>query len=172
MEAEPLAYADSINIDRYGLFQARDVIKADGDWLVMSSAKGDYNLLFASLEGAEHFFAVRRGRGPGEMPQGSSLHKSGKYAVYYDVNAAACLRIDCAETIREGRLSADTLALNAGPSRPVYVRSCGADGFISGNMSDPGVWYSYYDTTGKILSGVPALHSEGFQGRANTACSI
>ena len=165
LEIETLSYADSLNIDQYDLFQAHDIVKTEDDWLILSTTKGDYHLLFINLaKPEEHFFGLRRGRGPGEMVQGDRIHKRGEYAYLYDVNNATCIRIDCSETIRQKTIVADTVAVfNQGTSKPVYMTTCGDDGFISGNMSDLSMWYSYYDAHGNILSNVPKFECDGIQ---------
>ena len=165
VKTEILSYADSFNIEQYDMFQVSTAVKMGDDWLILSSSKGDYNLLFVNLAGPEHFFALRRGRGPGEMIQGGSLHKYGEAAFYYDVNNATCIRIDCAETINRQSLVADTVGIfNQGSSRPVYMTSCGPYVFISGNMSDLSTWYSCYDAIGRILSSVPSINCAGMSG--------
>lgn len=163
IKAEKLEYIDSLNIEQYNLFQAIDNVKIDKDWLLLSASKGDYNLLFVNIVTSDHFFAIRRGRGPGEIIQGCSLHKCGDDAVYYDVNNAKCIKINSSESIRNRKIVMDTAAIFCDKaSRPIYMTSCGADGFISGNMLDTKVWYSYYDKEGKILSSVAALNFDGY----------
>ncbi len=166
VETEILSYADSFNIEQYDMFQVGNVVKADDDWLILSSSKGDYNLLFLNLAVPEHFFVIRRGRGPGEMIQGGSLHKYVGAVFYYNVNNATCIRIDCVETHKKQSLVADTVGIfNQGASRPVYMASCGSEFFISGNMTDYNAWYSCYDSTGRVLSSVPSLNCDGIPRR-------
>lgn len=87
-------------------------------------------------------FAVRKGRGPGEMINGSSLHKNGDGAVFYDSGSAVCVKIRTKESISSHTAVMDTIGVfAAGASRPVYMTSCGKDGFISGNLLDQDVWY-------------------------------
>lgn len=161
LEAEPLAAVDSINIDQYNLFQVRDVVKLDGDWLLMSSTGGDYKLMFLNTATSEHFFAIRKGRGPGEMIGGSSLHECGGRAVFYDRPKSVCIRINAKETIKSQSVVADTISLFDGPSMPTdFMTTCGENGFISGNVLDDNVWYSYYDRTGEVISSVSALDFE------------
>lgn len=162
LETEPLTAVDMICIDDYAVFSPNCIVKADDSWLLMSTTKGDYRLMFLNPSTSEHFFAIRKGRGPGEMIQGGSLHKSGDDAVFYDVNNAVCIRINLSETINKREPVIDTIAtFTGGPSKPVYMTSCGESGFVSGNLVDPDVWYSYYDNTGQIISGVSALDFDG-----------
>lgn len=163
LEPELLTAVDSVNIDQFDLFQARAAVAVDGGWLIVSSVQGDYRLLFLNPETSEHFFAIRKGRGPGEMINGSSLHKNGDGAVFYDSGSAVCVKIRTKESIRSRRVVMDTIGVfAAGASRPVYMTSCGKDGFISGNLLDQDVWYSYYDDRGTILSDVSSLDFEEF----------
>lgn len=161
LDAEPLMVVDSINIDQYNLFQVSDVVKIDDDWLLMSTITGDYKLLFLNIFTSEHFFAIRKGRGPGEMIGGNSLHECGGNALFYDSNSATCIRIDGRRTIEGRSLVVDTIGLfKDGPSKPIYMTSCGNGGFVSGNFADENIWYSYYDSTGRIHSSVAALDFE------------
>ena len=102
LEIETLSYVDSLNIDQYDLFQANSVVKTKDDWLILSTTEGGYKLLLVNLANPdEYFFGIRRGRGPGEMVQGGSLHKRGEDAYLYDLDNAICIRIDCSNTIRQ-----------------------------------------------------------------------
>lgn len=161
LNAEPLTAVDSLNIDQFNLFQVRDVVKLDGDWLLMSSTGGDYKLLFLNTATSEHFFAIRKGRGPGEMIGGSSLHECGGRAIFYDRPKSVCIRINAKETIKSQSVVTDTISLFYGPSMPTdFMTTCGENGFISGNVLDDNVWYSYYDRTGNVISSVKALDFE------------
>ena len=156
LEAQHLEAVDSFNIDRYGLYQPNSVVKSDNGWIVLSSAKGRYKLLFFNPDTGDHFPVVHNGRGPGEIIQGGSLHGDGKTAVYYDLNSATCIKIHLNETVRSRKVVADTIGNFKGVSKPVFLTSAGS-GFISGNLTDAGVWYSYYDSKGNIVSNVDAL---------------
>lgn len=155
---EPLVAVDSVNIEQYDLFQIHDVVNIDDEWLVMSSIQGDYKLLILNHVTSEHFFAIKKGRGPGEMINGNSLHKYEDGVCFYDSNNATCIKIRVEETVGNNKLIADTVGLfKSGPSKPIYMTTCGENGFISGNIIDKDIWYSYYDETGRIHSSVEAL---------------
>lgn len=158
LDPVPLEAVDSINIDRFNLFQARNVVALDDGWILLSSVKGDYNLMFLNLYTSEHFFAIRKGRGPGEMIDGSSLHRYEDGAAFYDGNNATCVKVSLNKGASGSSVVIDTIGVfNSGPSRPVYMTTCGEGGFISGNLTDDKVWYSYYDSTGRILSDIDML---------------
>ncbi len=160
---EPLEAVDSICIDRFNLFQARNVVSLDNGWLLLSSVKGEYKLLFLNPRTSEHFFAIRNGRGPGEVITGNSLHRYEDGAAYYDAGNAMCLKIGLKMRSSGPSVTIDTIgAFTGGPSRPVYMTTCGAGGFISGNLINDEVWYSYYDDTGHILSDIDMLHLDEF----------
>lgn len=170
LEAERLEAADSINVDNFDLFQARGIVALDNGWLVLSAVRGEYNLLFLNPETGEHVFAFRRGRGPGEILSGCSLHGYRDGAVFYDLYDATCInvRLDAATGNISGDtgipdISVDTVGVFAdGPSKPVFLTSCGEGGFVSGNLADDGVWYSYYDKRGNIISEVEALRLNAY----------
>ena len=166
LEPERLEVIDSVNIDQFDMFQARAAVDADNGWLLVSAVDGEYKLLFLNPKTSEHFFAIRKGRGPGEMVDGSNLHKNGIDAIFYDYNSAVCVKINLKESIKRREIVMDTVGrFTYAASRPVYMTSCGDSGFISGNLTTPDVWYSYYDRDGVILSEVPSLnfkeHSDG-----------
>ncbi len=163
MESVPLEYIDSINVDQFNLFQARDIVSFGDGWIALSSVEGDKKLLFLNTETMEHFFAIRKGRGPGEMINGSSLHKYKDGAAFYDSGNATCIKVELKNISDEPQIIIDTIGIfKAGPSKPVYMTSCGTDGFISGNLLDDKVWYSYYDNMGHIISNVKALEIDEF----------
>lgn len=163
VETKALAAVDSINIDRFDLFQASGVVRLDNGWLVLSSVKGDYKLLFLNPSTSEHFFAIRKGRGPGEMLNGSRLHKYQDGAALYDYTSATCIKVGVDTGSGTARMALDTIAVfKGGALRPVYMTTCGSEGFISGNVLDDTIWYSYYDRKGRILSNIEALELEAF----------
>ncbi len=168
----PLEAVDSINIDRFNLFQARSVVALDSSWILLSSVKGDYKLMFLNLCTSEHFFAIRKGRGPGEMINGNSLHRYGDGAAFYDSNNATCVKISLNKTAAGSSIAIDTIGVfNSGPSKPVFMTTCGSGGFISGNLTDDKVWYSYYDSTGCILSDIDMLQLDEFAAGGDTRIS-
>lgn len=81
---QTLSPVDSSDLDVYGYWQPRDVVNTYDGWFVISSSDNDYHLLFVNPVSGEHFYAIRRGRGPGEIVSGADLHKSGNAIRYYD----------------------------------------------------------------------------------------
>lgn len=151
-----VSYAASLDLEQYTLFDTRKVIKF-GDWVVISTPKGDWNLTFVNLVSGESFQTLRHGRGPGEILNGSSLHRVGNCAVYSDYSNSICVSLKLQETINEKRAVLDTVGIFKGQAaRPVYLCKCG-DGFVSGNPADPSIWYSYYDSQGNVLSSIQSI---------------
>jgi len=159
LKTEIIEPVDSIDVDDYEVFHLNNVVPIDDNWLLMSSTKGDYNLMFLNTETSERFFAIRRGRGPGEIVHGNSLSKSGESAIYYDYNGGVCISINLMQTIKKRCPVLDTVGIFRDKvPKPVYIGRCGKDGFISGNVADENVWYSFFDPEGNVLSDVPALN--------------
>jgi hypothetical protein len=184
-ESEPNAYlrslrrvdkvtidpVDSASLSDVEKFTALDIVKAD-DWLIM---KGDYRfpfyLLFYNLKTQEHFFALRKGRGPGEVNQAGDLQKQGDRTLILDCNKDIMFEIDVSETERTRMAILDTMAvLSEAFAKPVRVACCGNDGFITTNGA-PDLWYSYSDMDGKILSSVPALEYKELSGDSDAGIS-
>ena len=166
-DMELLEATDSINIDRFDLFQARKVVKADDDWLLLSTTKGGNHLLFLNTRTSDHFLAIKHGRGPGEIVAGTSLQKIGDDAVFYDLNNAICVKILLEESVKERKAILDTIGIFGKSVKPVYMAVCGTESFISGNIGDDSVWYSSYDAQGNILSSVRALDVADFPKRGD-----
>ena len=103
-DLEELEAVDSINIDQFGLFQARKVVKINDDWLLLSTTKGNNHLLFLNTKTLEYFYAIKRGRGPGEVVAGSSLQKFADDPTFYDLNKATWIKILVDATIQERTL--------------------------------------------------------------------
>lgn len=153
-----LVATDSIDLDKFNLFQARDIVPVDDEWILLSSYKDDYNLMFLNTVTNDYFMALRRGRGPGEMIYGVSLHAFGKDAAYYDNGSMTCVKINLEESIVNRKALTDTIASFKGRStRPASLMTTCGNGFVSGNILDETIWYSYYDNTGNILSNVPGF---------------
>ena len=148
---------DSSDLDMYGYWQPRNVVDTHGGWFVISSVEGDYHLLFVNPESGEHFYAIRRGRGPGEIVSGSNLHKSGDAVRYYDLTRTKCIELDIEKSIAARAAVCDTVGDFSKGSRLVYLTSCGRDKFVSGCLTDANYWYALYDRRGKFLSGVEAI---------------
>ncbi len=172
MEPVHLEYVDSINIDRFDLFQARDIVSLDDGWIVLSAVKGEFKLLFLNTNTSEHFFAIRKGRGPGEMIDGNSLHKHEDGAAFYDMGGAICIKTNLEHTSTNTHIRIDTIGLfREHPAKPIYMTTCGTKGFVSGNLLDDKVWYSYYDNMGHILSSIESLELEEFSIGGDTMIS-
>lgn len=172
LEVEYLSAVDSVNIEQYDMFQVRNVVVIDDEWILMSTTKGGHKLLFLNMKTSDHFFAIRKGRGPGEMINGNSLHRYGDGAAFYDSNNATCVKISLNKTAAGSSIAIDTIGVfNSGPSKPVFMTTCGSGGFISGNLTDDKVWYSYYDSTGCILSDIDMLQLDEFAAGGDTRIS-
>ena len=148
---------DSSDLDMYGYWQPRDVVNTYDGWFVISSVDGDYHLLFVNPVSGEHFYAIRRGRGPGEIVSGADLHKSGNAIRYYDFTRTRCIELDVRKSIAARAAVCDTVGDFSKGSRLVYLTSCGKDKFVSGCLTDENYWYALYDRQGKFLSGVEAI---------------
>ena len=148
---------DSSDLDMYAYWQPRNVVDTHGGWFVISSVEGDYHLLFVNPESGEHFYAIRRGRGPGEIVSGGSLHKFGDAVRYYDFTRTKCIELDIEKSIAARAAVCDTVGDFSKGNRLVYLTSCGKDRFVSGSLADESWWYALYDRQGKFLSGVEAI---------------
>ena len=154
---QAISLVDSSDLDMYGYWQPRDVVNIYDGWFVISSVDGDYHLLFVNPVSGEHFYAIRRGRGPGEIVSGADLHKSGNAIRYYDFTRTRCIELDVRKSIAARAAVCDTVGDFSKGSRLVYLTSCGKDKFVSGCLIDANYWYALYDRQGKFLSGVEAI---------------
>ena len=154
---QTLSPVDSSDLDVYGYWQPRKAVEAGDGWFVISSSDNDYHLLFVNPGGGEHFYAIRRGRGPGEIVSGADLHKSGNAIRYYDFTRTRCIELDVRKSIAARAAVCDTVGDFSKGSRLVYLTSCGREKFVSGCLTDANYWYALYDRQGKFLSGVEAI---------------
>ena len=154
---QTLSPVDSSDLDMYAYWQPRDVVAAGGGWFVISSSNNDHHLLFVNPESGDHFYAIRRGRGPGEIVSGCNLHKSGDAVRYYDFTRTKCIELDIEKSIAARAAVCDTVGDFSKGNRLVYLTSCGNDKFVSGSLADENWWYALYDRQGKFLSGVEAI---------------
>ena len=154
---QTLSSVDSSDLDVYGYWQPRKAVEAGDGWFVISSSDNDYHLLFVNPVSGEHFYAIRRGRGPGEIVSGADLHKSGNAIRYYDFTRTRCIELDVRKSIAARAAVCDTVGDFSKGSRLVYLTSCGKDKFVSGCLIDANYWYALYDRQGKFLSGVEAI---------------
>ena len=157
IEEQILSPVDSSDLDVYGYWQPMNVVDTYGGWFVISSVDGDYHLLFVNPERGEHFYAIRRGRGPGEIVSGSNLHKFGDAVRYYDFTRAKCIELDIEKSVAAHVAVCDTVGDFSNGNRLVYLTSCGKDKFVSGSLADENWWYALYDRQGNFLSGVEAI---------------
>ena len=166
---QTLSPVDSSDLDMYAYWQPRDVVAAGGGWFVISSSNNDHHLLFVNPESGDHFYAIRRGRGPGEIVSGSNLHKFGEAVRYYDFTRTKCIELDIEKSIAARAAVCDTVGDFSKGNRLVYLTSCGKDKFVSGCLADENYWYALYDRQGKFLSGVEAI--EGLSKDRDSALS-
>ncbi len=157
IEEQILSPVDSSDLDMYAYWQPRNVVDTHGGWFVISSVEGDYHLLFVNPESGEHFYAIRRGRGPGEIVSGCNLHKSGDAVRYYDFTRTKCIELDIEKSVAARAAVCDTVGDFSKGNRLVYLTSCGNDKFVSGSLADENWWYALYDRQGNFLSGVEAI---------------
>ena len=118
---QTLSPVDSSDLDVYGYWQPMDVVNTCDGWFVISSVDGDYHLLFVNPGGGEHFYAIRRGRGPGEIVSGADLHKSGNAIRYYDFTRTRCIELDVRKSIAARAAVCDTVGDFSKGGRLVYL---------------------------------------------------
>lgn len=157
LQIDTLYATSCFNVEECSMFQASDLVTLDDEWVLLSSIQGNYKLLFLNISTKEHFFAIRKGRGPGEVIQGGDLHKFRGNIHYYDYDNGVVIKIRPIDSIKDRKIALDTatIFMNNG-TRPVYLSSC-QGGYLSGNLSDSQIWYSLFDSTGVALSGVASL---------------
>lgn len=152
--SEPI---DSLCLEAYDEISVDEILAINDSWFLLSSRTGNYNLLFLDAVGKQSFYAIRKGRGPMEMINGGSLHQVYDKAVYYDMTTSCCVSIDLLESIRLREVVLDTLCdFSTLSPKPVYMTRC-RYGYVSGNVSDSGVWYSLYSEDGSLSASVDAL---------------
>ena len=157
LDREVLSVVDSVGLDDFYDFSADELLQIDDSWMLLSSQKGLYNLLFLNIESGNGIYAIRKGRGPGEMINGGNLHLRDDKALYYDMSTAVCISIDVNSFIEYKEILIDTLCNFVGKSpKPVYMTTCHG-GIVSGNSADSDVWYSLYGPDGEVSSSVKAL---------------
>ena len=149
---------DSASLSDVEKFLALDIVKAD-DWLIMNSdGRSAFHLMFYNLKTSEHFLALRKGRGPGEIIQPACLQKHDGKILIYDIDKRFFFSVNVHETVSNKMAFLDTIAsFGESFSKPSGIACCGKHEFITTNIISDDVWYSYSDWSGKILSSVPAL---------------
>lgn len=115
---------------------------------------------------------IRKGRGPGEIISGSSLHKCENKIRYYDFASSKCIELNLEESVSVHGVVCDTVADFCAGERPVYMTSCGKDRFISGRISDKESWYALYDRCGRILSSVKSIDYESMNSNAAVSAML
>ena len=132
-------------------------IRMFGDIVAITCSNGDHNLVLIDLPTMEQRRVIHRGRGPGEMIIPASFHESDGKGILYDPNMSVCVSIDVEETYNTGEAVMDTIGLFSKSNLKPYYFCKAGEGFVSGNALDDGVWYSYFDSSGKVLSNVRAI---------------
>ncbi len=163
---------DSASLSDVEEFLAMDVVKAD-DWLIMrGDSRATFHLLFYNINTREHFFALRKGRGPGEVIQPTTLVKCENKTLIYDPDKKILFEINIPETERTKIASMDTVAaFGEDFTKPLKLACCGKDGYITTNVTDPDTWYSYSDWSGNVLSSVQAFEDKDLSDDADTRMS-
>lgn len=139
-------------------------IRMFGDIAAITCSNGDHNLVLIDLPTMEQRRVIHRGRGPGEMIIPASFHESDGKGILYDPNMSVCVSIDVEETYNTGEAVMDTIGLFSKSNLKPYYFCKAGEGFVSGNALDDGVWYSYFDSSGKVLSNVRAISFPEIQG--------
>ena len=157
LQVDTLYATSYFNVEECSMFQASDLVILDDEWLLLSSIQGKHKLLFLNISTKEHFFAIRKGRGPGEAIQGGDLHKYQDVVHYYDYDDGVYMNINVAESICNKQIAIDTaVVFDHTPSKPVRLISC-KGGIVSCNIEDPARWYCLCDGNGLVQSYVSTL---------------
>lgn len=164
LPVEDIQAEDSIALDAYELFSPDAIAVSDGQWIVLSSIQGENNLLFVNPLLEDSFTAIKKGRGPCEMVQGGSLHRSPVGSVlYYDYYEGVCVSLTVQEGLAGFRATLDTIAhFESERVRPVFL-VFNKGRFLSGSSCDPESWYALYDDRGSVRSKIPGLQYPVFR---------
>ena len=91
---------DSVSLSDIDEFLASNIVKAD-DWLIMrGDSRATFHILFYNINTREHFLALRKGRGPGEVIQPTTLVKYENRTLIYDQDKKILFEINIPETER------------------------------------------------------------------------
>lgn len=154
LSVEEVTPTTVVNLEDYEIFKPRHLAALDGLFYV-SRTDGDHHIAVIDPHSSRQVNVLKRGRGPGEVFQGASLHRSGNSVVFNDCGNGICLGIRCDSSFRT--CSVDTIArFSSSGARPYFMCRAG-DCFVSGNVLDPGCWYALYDKSGKIRSCVEPI---------------
>jgi len=159
LEPIQLAATDSVIIDDSLNVFPYELVGIDDDWIAVEILQSEDNLLFLDTKTGEHFFAIKKGRGPGEMVYGCDLQRSGDDGLFYDFYEGIAVRFDLSDAVKNRSLTFDTMMVFRQDLRPSRLLPCGS-GYIACNHFDPDSWYSFFDSTGAVTSSVPAIWFE------------
>lgn len=157
---EVISPTDSVKLDDYDILMP-DGIVVRNDRIFISHSDGDDVL--SLLEHGDRHAVFRRGRGPREFLEPTSLQINGTQVNLFDKMRRLFISFD-ADSQDCKNVKIDTLAqitnLGAdGYSAPVYLYSVGT-AFISAGYQ-PGYWYALVDAEGRILDGVGYVSFKG-----------
>ena len=159
--AGTLAPADSLDLEQFGLVLPTDLVKYD-NWLIIKQVQAKNNLAIINLDTHSKMEALRVGRGPGEMLQGSIAYLDGSKMVLTEVNALTTVSMDLA-SLREGYIPPlDTIGTFKS-IKPASYRFRKVNGGYISTSPDGDFWYSLWDPDGFIGNPVPRPHVTGFE---------
>lgn len=154
LKPEGVVSVKILDLEDYDIYKPRQFACMDGIFYV-SRLDGGYNISIIDSQSKCQVNVLQRGRGPGEVFQGSSLHLSAGRVYFNDSGNAKCLEIRFDRAAKT--VFIDTVArFSSVGARPYYMCKAG-DNFISGNSLNPDCWYALYDNSGKVTSEVEAL---------------
>ena len=151
-----------LDLEESGILKPRQFCFLDGRFYV-SKSDGKYNITVIDPQQGIRTDVLRRGRGPCEVYQGSSLHISDGRVIFNDSGSAICIGLNYNKDTQ--KVAIDTIArFNLVGARPYFMCKSG-DYFISGNISNPDCWYASFDKSGEIKSEVCALSFPELEGK-------
>ena len=152
--------ADSLDLEQFGLLLPSRLVKYDR-WMVFDQTQAKYNLAIINLDTHSKMEALRVGRGPGEMLQGSLRYLDGSKLILCEVNALTAVSLDLA-SLREGYIPpVDTIG-NFKSIKSASYRFRKVNGGYVSTDSEGDAWYSLWDTGGFIGNGIDQPHVPGF----------
>ena len=158
--------ADSLDLEQFNLVMPSDLFKYDR-WMVFDQTQAKYNLAIINLDTHSKMEALRVGRGPGEMLQGSLRYLDGSKLILCEVNALTAVSLDLA-SLREGYIpQVDTIGNFKSIKSASYRFHKVNGGYVSTNRN--GLWYSLWDVDGFIGNGIDQPRVPGFGAAAFTS---